>query len=201
MPEALAASFGPADGAPRERVTIRLGTAVSLAELEAWFETAAAGDKAVYASGFALPRDHRSVKRVAEWSDRGWAYLTRRRDPADKRLWLFEVHKGTRAGQRAANVSPDLSNEQERYLLKYLRGLAEAGAPCPSYGDLARQLALACDRRGRDRVRYLLQRLKRQRRIDIEPGAHGKPIVVTILAPGEAKGCSTARYHSSDEVR
>ncbi|MEL6707632.1 MAG: hypothetical protein AAFP79_05070 [Pseudomonadota bacterium] len=176
-----------------ERVTIRLGSAVSLAELTAWFDSAQVGEVAVYASGFTLPREHESVTRAREWESKGWVHLTSRRDPADKRLWLYEVHKGSKGASTkpSAKAVPQLLGEQARCLLKLLRKIAAAGDPCPSYAELAKHLALRPDNAGRRRARYALNHLEKQKRISIEPGSSTRPIVITILAAGRAKGLST----------
>ena len=180
-----------------ERFTIMLGAATSLAALEQWFASAFPGDRAIYASGFTCPSEHESVKRAREWAEAGRAHLTQDRDPADARRWLYYITKGSEAARGLVSVvaeikaKPDLSREQMRFLMRRLRKIARDGEPCPSYAAMAKDLCLRPDNRGRQRARYLLNRLEREKRIAITPGDAVTPLVVTILAPGMARGKST----------
>lgn len=178
-----------------ERFTIRLGSATSLASLIDWFENAAAGDQAIYASGFTCPREHESVKQARAWAEAGLVHLAQRRDPDDRRHWHYTIQKASKpqrvTARPARKVKPDLTREQMRCLMKMLRKAAAEGALCPSYAEMGAHLALGADRRARERARYLIDRLIKERKINVTPGSATLRPVVTIIAPGRAKGKST----------
>src|SRR5690606_28254785 len=83
-------------GAAGETFSLRLSLAVPAGELDAWFVSASDGHRAVYASGAVLPRDEEAVRLVTRWKEAGQAITLQRRDPADRRRFLFLVEK--RAG-------------------------------------------------------------------------------------------------------
>lgn len=183
-----------------ERFSIQLGMVVPESELVAWFEQAQAGDAAVYASGFVLPREAAAVKLAGAWGRAGLVHLTQARDPAEPRRWLWRCERSS-AGPKAArprrDFREDLTRTQMRRLLDELRVAADRGAPCPSRSALAREVCgvTAGDRRiakARDRVGYLLRRLVDERRIAMVAGDATRPPVVTILAKGRGCGKSTA---------
>lgn len=187
-----------AGSAGQERYSIVLSSATSLAALKEWFDSAAPGDRATYATGLDLPREHESVRFANELVQIGLAHLTQRRDPNDRRRWLFEITRAEAASDKSANgaavgaVRPDLTAEQMRCLMRRLREVAAAGSPCPSYAEMARHLAMRGDSRGRMRARYLVNRLEKEKQITVKPGASSHPPVITILARGKARGKSTA---------
>jgi hypothetical protein len=164
-----------------ETFTMQLTAAASLEEIERWFAAARPGERAIYASGFTLPREAESVKRVGQWIEQGKVHPVQQRDPHDSRRWQWLVVKAgavsgvtrrdagrSRGRQSGAN---ELAREQMRHLMKVLRACAA----------------------GRRRARYIVERLEAERQIAVEPGDQVNPPVVTILKPGRARGKATAR--------
>lgn len=189
-----------------ERCTIRLTVAAPIGQLLEWFETALPGDKAIYASGYTLPRESKAAKQAREWALKGLVDLHQTRDENDPRRFNYVIvrrdavppssarqgrveHGAVCEGARAPR--PDLIREQMRFLMKRLRHYAARGEVCPSYSGLAGDLALPNNRRSRERVRTIIRRLERERHIQITPGDQQRPFVVTILSPGRARGKST----------
>lgn len=211
--------------APLETFSLQLGLAAPVAELEAWLADAPAGGRAIYASGFDLPRAAEAVQLVNQWQREGRATLTSQRDPADKRRTLWLVIKvspdapGKEAGEgcaRRAQVAEGGSafrrpspastldfetRAQCRALLDLLRHAALRGEACGSNLDLARALDLAVSSarqrsRSRNRVQYLLACLAERGEIHVETHGRNLPRVVTIRAKGRAQGKSTLKQGS-----
>ncbi len=86
---------GPASGSQaagrEESFSFTLALVVPVPELQAWFDSAAPGDSAIYASGFVLPREAEAVALVQRWIDAGEVRTHQRRDPLDARRWQFIV--------------------------------------------------------------------------------------------------------------
>jgi hypothetical protein len=177
--------------------TLVLSTSVAAADLQAWFDAAAPGAQAVYASGLDLPRDSGGVKLAAALGERKLAHLIQRRDPADRRRWQWIVQKAGGSIRPAASLvecgetrqgscctrSPQTQRELTA-LLEVLRKVANAALPCPSNTVLADMLDLAPGKAGRDRVQYLLGELKRARAIELT--SHGRNAPRTIRVTGRA---------------
>lgn len=182
------------------RFAMQLAFATPLGDLMQWFEHARPGERAVYASGFTLPREAASVKRARELQEAGSAHLVADRDPADPRrqIWLIEKRAAPPASREgrgrhhaAAAPRPDLTREQMRFVMRRLRDAAAAGLECPSYAAIAKDLCLRPGSASRRRARYLLQRLEKEKKIAVEPGSATQPPVVTILMRGKGCGKST----------
>lgn len=189
--------------AKTERYSIQLATAATAQELRAWLDAALPGETAIYASGFALPREAEGVQLVAAWERSGLVHLKQGRDPHDRRRWLFQVER--RASDRSAEpprrtAEEDFAQIQLRLLLGELRRAALAGLPCPSRRALAEAVTGQTSARAKERVRWLMRRLEAEGRIAITPaplGAQHGP-VVTIMK-GRGAGQSTAQIKSQNQ--
>jgi hypothetical protein len=192
-----------APSASSESFTITLALAAPESQLVAWLQQAAAGETVTYASGLMLPRDEPGVKLVQAWEREGLVALVSRRDPADSRRWLWLAQRsstGPKAARQPRDRSDDIARIQERKLLDLLRGAADRGEPMPGRRWLARDLTGRDDRKGMNRVTYLLQRLAAAGSIDLTPaprGAQHGP-TVTILT-GKHAGKSTRSMTSNTQ--
>lgn len=178
---------------------------VEVAAMEAWLERSAPGDELVYATGPALGRDAPAAVLARQWAQEGEVathvrrtgagralehFMRRREPPVQPRLGggaaparLFG--KARRGSARPAMTLPaDFEASEEGRMLAALTRVADAGAVCPSNGDLARQLAL----NSRDRAQYLIVRLARAGLIRVESASSFEGRVVTIVATGRRTG-------------
>lgn len=194
------------DSEQSERFTLRLSSAVPAAELRAWFRTAKAGARTVYAEGLSLPQAEAGVALARELVAAGCAETHNMRDPADARRWLFVIVKKAALRDGACAPPQDERNlrqaQDERgeglsadaaRLLDLLRDVAERGGVCPSLAEMAVRLDLGRAERGRQRAAYLQRQLETGNRIAVtRRGTAQAPAVVRIDAPGRAQGLSTS---------
>lgn len=177
---------------------------VEVAAMEAWLERSAPGDELVYATGPALGRDAPAALLARHWAQEGEVATHVRRTGPGRALEHFmrrreppvQPRSGPRGGARlfgnarrgsarpAMTLPADFEGSDEGRMLAALSAVAEAGAVCPSNGDLARQLAL----NSRDRAQYLIVRLARANLIRVESGSSFDGRVVTIVATGRKTG-------------
>lgn len=175
---------------------------VEVAAMEAWLERAAPGDELVYATGPALGRDAPAAVLARQWAQEGEVATHVRRTGAGRALEHFMRRReppvqprsgggarlfgnARRGSARPAMTLPaDFETSDEGRMLAALTRVADAGAVCPSNGDLARQLAL----NSRDRAQYLIIRLARANLIRVESGSSFDGRVVTIVATGRKTG-------------
>ncbi len=201
MPER--APVSSASGEPRF-VLGPLTLYVEVAAMEAWLERAAPGDELVYATGPALGRDAPAAVLARQWAQEGEVATHVRRTGPGRALEHFmrrreppvQPRSGPRGGARlfgnarrgsarpAMTLPADFEASDEGRMLAALSRVADAGAVCPSNGDLARQLAL----NSRDRAQYLIVRLARANLIRVESGSSFDGRVVTIVATGRKTG-------------
>lgn len=184
-----------------ETFTFMVALAAPEAELQAWLDHAAPGESVTYASGFTLPREAAGVKLVQAWQGAGLVYLTQKRDPADRRCWLFLAQRSS-AGMghpprrvQAHKRNAEVTRIQMRKLLETLRRVADRGEVLPSYRQLSIELTGDATRKGVDRVSYLLRRLDEEGRIALIPapkGAQHGP-QVTVIAKGRGCGKTTLK--------
>lgn len=189
-----------------QRFSLQLSLAVPAAQLRAWIDSAPAGERAIYASGVDLPRDAEGVKLAGRWARQGLVRTFQQRDPEDERRWLFLIEKARGASPQTGSPAPAPSRSPLnggtvpprvvdrallRRLLDLLRRCAERGEECPSNAELAQRLNLRRGERGRQQAKYLMQRLSSEKRIAVESRGTCAPRVVTILAPGRARGKRT----------
>jgi hypothetical protein len=187
-----ASSSAAVGGKNSETFSFALALVVPVSELEAWFETAAPLAKAIYATGFELPREEAAVALVRQWVDAGEVRTFQRRDPMDQRRWQFLIERVDTASARARQVMPDLTASQLLILHRVLVEAAAAGAPCPSRAKLAEAVTGQTHDKARERARWLMKRLEAEGKIAIQPapfGAQHGP-KVTILT-GRHAGKST----------
>ncbi|MGX7896870.1 hypothetical protein [Tsuneonella sp. HG222] len=187
----------PAAIAQAETFFLELAAASPEAEVRAWFESAAAGGSAVYATGLTLPREEAGVRYVAGLVAAGKARTHQRRHPQDgRRLQFLVVKRGADddgplpASDPVGGCDPQTRAEADA-LLDMLRECAEHGLPCPSLSAIADALHLRKGEGGRQRSRHLLAVLEAQGAIASESRGRNAPRVVTILAEGRASGQST----------
>lgn len=201
MPER--APVSSASGEPRF-VLGPLTLYVEVAAMEAWLERAAPGDELVYATGPALGRDAPAAVLARQWAQEGEVATHVRRTGPGRALEHFmrrreppvQPRSGPRGGARlfgnarrgsarpAMTLPADFEGSDEGRMLAALTRVADAGAVCPSNGDLARQLAL----NSRDRAQYLIVRLARANLIRVESASSFEGRVVTIVATGRKTG-------------
>lgn len=175
-----------------ETFSFSLALVVPLAELQAWFDGAAPGAMAIYASGFVLPREADSVAQVARWIAAGEVATHQRRDPLDARRWQFLVKRCDTASAQARVVRPDLADQQMVALHRELTVAARDGLACPSRKALALAVTGQDGERAQNRVRTLMRRLEAEGLIALTPapiGAQHGP-KVTILT-GKHRGKAT----------
>ena len=190
------APAGPFASASGERFAVQLATATPEDELRAWFEAAAPGARAIYASGAVLPHDAPGVALARQLGLAGAAHLLRERDRRDGRRWNFIIEKagcvppltrcqpgpGGSLPAARATLPPDMPR-----LLAVLRALerdAEGWAVCPSNGALARQLGHGGS--GRGRAKYLLALAQRHGLIALESHGRNAPRRVKLMEGGDA---------------
>lgn len=183
-----------------ETFSLRLSSAVPAEELRGWFESAAVGERTVYATGVQLPRAADGVLLATRLKDQGQARLHNVRDPDDRRRWQFVVVKIAAAAARCrcspAPRDADADADDLARLLALLRSCAQRNRACPSNANLAISLGLKGEK-GRQRAAYLLRKLETIGQIAIAAQGTMRPRVVTILAPGRAKGRQTAAEQAS----
>lgn len=175
-----------------ESFSFTLALVVPLAELQAWFDGAAPGAMAIYATGLALPHEDQSVAQVRRWIAAGEVETHQRRDPLDAKRWQFLMKRADTASARAREVRPDLAAQQLIALHRALCDAAAAGQPCPSRRTLAPLVTGQDGERAERRVRTLMQRLEAEGKIAVTPaplGARHGP-KVTILT-GRHQGKAT----------
>jgi hypothetical protein len=178
-----------------ETFSFALALVVPVAELEAWFESAAPHAKAIYATGFDLPRGEAAVQLVNRWVSAGEVRTFNRRDPLNPRRWQFLIERTDTEAARAQQVQPDLSAHQMIVLHRELVSAAASAQPCPSRTRLAEVVTGQTDDRARERVRWLMKRLEAEGKIALQPapiGAQHGP-TVTILT-GRHAGKTTGSY-------
>lgn len=162
------------------------------AQLAAWLDAAQPGARAIYCTAAALPQEADGVVAVRRWAAEGRVHLVQARDPAEPGQWRFIVEKS--GAPPPAEPAPPLpprhavNRAQLRAMLDILRDCAARGRPCPSNRDLARKLRLP----HRHRARYLFNRLLADGAIAVADRGRNAARIVTILAPGAARGKSTA---------
>ncbi len=193
-----ASPFAPAGrGQPREMFTVLLASAAPVGELERWFDRAAPGEQAVYASGAVLPSGEPGVVLARTLEGEGAAHLFQERDQVDPRRWRFLIRK---VGARPASSAPERPGRAPRAvdrallakLLDRLRRCAERGEACPSNAAVARQLGLPEGEKGRQRAAYLFARLAGDGRIEVISRGTMLPRRVRIVAAGRSSGKWTA---------
>lgn len=174
--------------------TMKLCSAATLDELNRWFDGAAPGHRAEYASGHVFPREAASVKRARELEEAGLATLVTRRDEHTPGRTIYLIVKLEKAAVVCiGDVEGGAAKEQKRRLMQRLRQLAGSGEPCPKYADLAEIVGLDRSKPSGRRVRHLLEQLEKDGQITIHPGDAKRGPAITIRAPGRARGKSTAR--------
>lgn len=169
-----------------------LTTYADPAAMAEWAKRARPGDEMIYASGPALG-EHAAASQARAMRDSGLVELFQRRSGRPN-CFDYCAQKLAQDAQRAAAPAaggPDHTRAQMKRLLDHLRRLAERGAACPSNADLAAELGLRRGERGRQRARYLLDRLAAEHRITVRSQGRNAPRVVTITAKGRACGQST----------
>lgn len=204
MERGMAARKGPASNSAAvghkdtEVFSLALALVTPLADLEAWFADAAPGAKAIYAVGLALPRAEAAVVQVRRWIEAGEVHPFQRRDPLDARRWQFLIERADTEAARLRVVRPDVSSQQLVVLHRALVEAAAAGAPCPPRAVLAQVVTGQSDKRAKQRVSWLMQRLEAEGKIALQPaplGAQHGP-TVTILTgrhAGKRTGSADAK--------
>jgi len=182
--------------AARDTFVLNLASVAPLRELEDWFANAAPGESAQYASGIDLPRNEESVRWANRMQSRGLAKLSSKPERHSKERWCWIITKAPledalpkQEADTAQRVNPTRSQCEQ--LLTHLRTCADIGQECPSYRAMASHLDLPENARGRERARYLVQRLEADGAIKVTAGSSKRSLVVMICAPGVAQGQST----------
>lgn len=181
-------------GQAGETFVLQLATAATPEELAAWMADAAPRARAIYAQGADLPREAAGVKLVQGWIDSGLVVPLTQRDPRDARRFQFMVERTAERADRpgtTAFAEDRTIAAQKAAVLAALTAAARVPAPCPSNADLARVLGLGRSERGRQRARYLVDRLREDGAIAVEYAGRFAGRVVTITS-GSARGCKTA---------
>lgn len=160
------------------------------ARLQAWAETAEAGDRCVYARLERLPKDCPIRDLARRLADEGSIVLlpqVRRErglyDYLAKRTALSLVPKAAAAGSTALRDEGALPPETRR-VLDHLSREADLGAPCSSN----RRLANACGLRDGDQASYQVKKLRRLGFIIVTEVPAGPGRVVTIVETGAQTG-------------
>lgn len=183
--------------------SLTLGLATPVEELQRWFAHAAPGHRAIYASGWDLPRKAPAVALVRCWAEAGQVHLLSEKDAADpRRTWWWVVkagaaaHADVRAAQDLA-ISARTRADQDA-MLDLLRDAASARQPCPSDRAMGEALGFGRGERARKRAGYVLGTLKQAGAVEVECRGRNAARVVTIRAKGRACGRSTGRENNGD---
>lgn len=170
-----------------EHFSLKLGIAEPAAELQAWMERAAPGDRRVYATGLLphySPRESEAHALVSAWVERGAAITTTAAHDTVKgrKNWLV-----VKASPAPAVDQDSGWWEQGRALLAWLGGQCARGPRQISLVEMAWVLGLPA-RSGRQRARYLLRQLERKGLVSTSNTRPRGPIVVGVTAAGKAAG-------------
>lgn len=169
-----------------------LTTYADPAAMAEWAKRARPGDEMIYASGPALG-EHAAASQARAMRDSGLVELFQRRSGRPN-CFDYCAQKLAQEGDApvpAAVGGLHHTRAQMAQLLDLLRRAAERREPCPSNAELAETLGLRRGERGRQRARYLLERLRAEHRITVTGQGRNAPRVVTITAKGRACGQST----------
>lgn len=144
---------------------------VPRAELEQWFDRAAAGERRLYARGPALNPKHDVAALVRDWIACGEATVVQARDPATRELLYLVVRcrpQPAEPAERRVTVDDAWRETAEGRIFLTLVRAANLGVPCPSNAELARAAGL----RDADAARYVLyDKLAKTGRVEILPTA------------------------------
>lgn len=177
-----------------ETFRFQVSLAIPESQLVAWFEQAAHRDRIIYCHGYVPLREDAAWKLAGAWAREGLVHLVTEKDGGQTR-WIAERSSaGPKAAKAPRDRSDDVTTIQLRKLLDHLRGAADRGEAMPGYRWLARDLTGNAERKGRDRVAYLLKRLAEQGRITLTPapkGAqHGPTVTIAAKGRGFGKSCT-----------
>ena len=152
--------------------------------IEEWFAAAAPGQEAIYAIGPALDPANPTAALVARWASQQQVNPVKRRRGDGMLLHCAQRRQSGLAGQPAHPVITDdlpfAADSAEGRVLALLEEAAEAGVPCPSYGEIARALQL----RDAQAARYRFNLLVQAGLIAVEQAQPWERRVVTIRATG-----------------
>jgi len=160
--------------------------------IEGWhFEAAWAATKGKpgasfwYARGPALDPGNAVVKLAAQLQREGKAELHIQRNGVPvyviKRPGAKVAPAPAAPGERRLRLDPEFEESGQGRMLRLLSRCANFGLPCPSYQELADQLAL----RDRFEARRLFDKLRESGRIETRTPDQGQTRVVTIVATGK----------------
>lgn len=173
-----------ASTSPRFRIE-PLCMALSVEAFDAWFDGAQPGEGIVYAIGTALDQRHPVAARTRALIARGMlrTFLDRRGDGrfdyCAERL-ARRARDAAPAGAEAPEAVPSTPAGDAGRVLALLAAHAEAGAPCPTNGSIARAL----DLKDSEAARYLVAQLASAGHIRIENRGPRVTRVLTIAATG-----------------
>ncbi len=131
------------------------GIVASPARIDAWMETAKAGDTFLYATRAAIPVGSAGAKRMRDLAARGLVMLTQRRSTLDPTVFNY---KATRTSKTCAMTKPERPTLRAVVdpvvpaeaasidaLLPVLSRFASRGRPCPTDKQLAERAGLPAD--------------------------------------------------------
>lgn len=131
------------------------GIVASPTRIDAWMETAKAGDTFLYATRACLPIGSAGAKRMRDLSDRGLVMLTRTRAPLDPTVFNYKAVRTSKPcaltkparPKLCAVAGPVVPAEAASIdaLLPVLTRFASRGRPCPTDKQLAERASLSAD--------------------------------------------------------
>jgi hypothetical protein len=175
--------------APAPRFAIGpLGYAIEETAMREWMARAKAGDRVVYANGYALPQKAPAVALARTWGAELLVDLTFAR--VDGKFEYYATRRSDPVGQAASDARAQAvtaamgGKAATSRVFRRLRSLAAQSLPCDTNAELARE----CELPNADAASYQLRKLAGQGAITIDDQGPGQRRIVTIVDSGKRTG-------------